>query len=202
MILLVNSEVANIGCWEKLLLEKKKDFILSNNENLEINKISKIIFPGIGNFKKVISNLEKLNIKNKLLYLLKKNIPYLGVCVGMQILFNESEEEENCQGLELLEGKCLEIKSNKIIKPHNGWNNIKFEKENLIFKDFNSQSDLYFNHGYFCCPKDKSLITSCLEDDHNIVCSIQKDNIFGVQFHPEKSQKAGLKIINNFLELI
>ena len=201
MILLINTEVANIGYWEKILKEKKKDYVLSNNLELDLNKISKIIFPGIGNFIKVINNLEKLKIKQKLFFLLKKNIPYLGICVGMQILFNKSEEGKNSKGLGILEGECLEIKSDKITKPHNGWNNIKYKEKSLLFNDFDLQSDLYFNHSYYCSPKNKNFITSSLEDDNKIVSSIQNGNIFGVQFHPEKSQNAGMIIINNFLNI-
>ncbi len=201
MILLVNTEVANIGYWEKILKEKKKDYILSNSIQLDTNKISKIIFPGIGNFNKVINNLEKFKIKDKLIFLIKKNIPYLGVCVGMQILFDRSEEDKNSKGLGILEGECLEIKSKKITKPHNGWNNIKYNEKSILFNDFDLKSDLYFNHSYYCIPKNKSLITSSLEDDNEIVSSIENKNIFGVQFHPEKSQNAGMIIINNFLNL-
>ena len=114
MILLVNSEVANIGSWENILKEKNINYVLSSSANINLDKITKIIFPGVGNFAKVVKNLEKLNFKNKLVYLLNKNIPYLGVCVGMQILFNESEEEEGVKGLGILGGECLKIKSKHI----------------------------------------------------------------------------------------
>jgi glutamine amidotransferase len=201
VILLVNSEVANIGSWENILKEKNINYVLSNSVNLNLDKITKIIFPGVGNFAKVIRNLEKLNFKSKLIYLLNKNIPYLGICVGMQILFNESEEEKGVKGLGILDGECLQIKSNKITKPHNGWNNIKYSKKSILFNQFDLHSDLYFNHSYYCSPIDKNFITSYLEDDYNIITSVQEKNVYGVQFHPEKSQKAGNIIINNFLNI-
>ncbi len=201
MILLVNSEVANIGSWENILKEKNINYILSSNTNVNLDKITKIIFPGVGNFAKVIRNLDKLNFKSKLIHLLKKNIPYLGVCVGMQILFNGSAEEQEVNGLGILDGECLQIKSNKIIKPHNGWNNIKCPKKSILFNQFDLHSDLYFNHSYYCSPRNKNSITSYLEDDYNIITSIQDKNIYGVQFHPEKSQLAGKIIIDNFLNI-
>lgn len=201
MILLVNSEVANIGCWENILRKKKIKYFLSSDYEIDLDQVQKIIFPGIGNFAKVMKNLEKYDFKKKLTYLLKKNTPYLGVCVGMQILLDESEEEKGVKGLGIIKGICLKIKSNKITKPHNGWNNIKFTQNSALFDKFEVASDLYFNHSYYCYPNKKEIITSCLEDDDKIVTSIQNKNIYGVQFHPEKSQIAGNIIINNFLNL-
>tara|TARA_B100001057_G_C22599333_1_gene852120 strand:- start:279 stop:887 length:609 start_codon:yes stop_codon:yes gene_type:complete len=201
VILLINSEVANIGSWENVLKEKRVEYILSNNPDLDLDKITKIIFPGIGNFSKVMINLERLNLKKKLLFLLKNNVPYLGVCVGMQILFNKSDEDDEISGLGIFDGKCLKIESKKIIKPHNGWNNIRFLKNSNLFNKLEKESDLYFNHSYYCSPKDKKIVTSCLEDDNDIITSIEDKNIYGVQFHPEKSQSAGGLIINNFINL-
>ena len=201
MILLINSEVANIGSWENILKDKKEEYILSNDSDLNLNKITKIIFPGIGNFSKVIENLKKFNLKDKLIFLLKKDIPYLGVCVGMQILFNNSAEENGVKGLGVLEGECLKITSSKISKPHNGWNNIMISKKSVLFDQFDLKSDLYFNHSYYCSPKNKNIVTSFLEDDNEIITSVQNGNIFGVQFHPEKSQQIGNIVINNFLKI-
>ena len=201
MILLINSEVANIGSWENILKDKKEEYILSNDSDLNLNKITKIIFPGIGNFSKVIENLKKFNLKDKLIFLLKKDIQYLGVCVGMQILFNNSAEENGVKGLGVLEGECLKITSSKISKPHNGWNNIMISKKSVLFDQFDLKSDLYFNHSYYCSPKNKNIVTSFLEDDNEIITSVQNGNIFGVQFHPEKSHEGGIKLIKNFLSL-
>ena len=201
MILLINSEVANIGSWENILKDKKEEYILSNDSDLNLNKITKIIFPGIGNFSKVIENLKKFNLKDKLIFLLKKDIPYLGVCVGMQILFNNSAEENGVKGLGVLEGECLEITSGKITKPHNGWNNIMISKKSDLFDQFDLKSDLYFNHSYYCSPKNKNIVTSFLKDDNEIITSVQNGNIFGVQFHPEKSQQIGNIVIDNFLKI-
>ena len=201
MILLVNSEVANIGSWENILREKQIKYILSSDYRINLDEVTKIIFPGIGNFAKVMKNLENFNFKSKLIHLLKNNIPYLGICVGMQILLNESEGEKGVEGLGIIDGKCLKIKSKKITKPHNGWNNIKIDKKSALFEYFDLKSDLYFNHSYYCHPYNKEFITSYLNDDNEIITSIQNQNIYGVQFHPEKSQIAGNIIINNFLNL-
>lgn len=201
MILLINSEVANIGSWENILREKKIEYLLSNDPSVNLDKVTKVIFPGIGNFSQVMLNLERLDLKNKLIYLIKKDKPYLGICVGMQVLFDKSEEEEGSCGLKVFEGKCLEIQANTVPKPHNGWNNIVLCNHSNLFREFDFKSDLYFNHSYYCCPNNKDIITSFLEDDNRIITSVQKKNIYGVQFHPEKSQIAGNLIINNFLNL-
>ena len=119
----------------------------------------------------------------------------------MQILFNNSAEENGVKGLGVLEGECLKITSSKISKPHNGWNNIMISKKSVLFDQFDLKSDLYFNHSYYCSPKNKNIVTSFLEDDNEIITSVQNGNIFGVQFHPEKSQQIGNIVINNFLKI-
>ena len=203
MLLLINSGTSNLGAWISILKKLNQKFTLSDNTDWDLHDISKIIFPGIGHFDEVVKNISKNNLKKKLIYFLQNKIPYLGVCMGMQILFEKSEESENNghHGLNFIKGKILKISEKNIILPHNGWNDIKVQKKNSIFKNINSGTNFYFNHSYYCSPEDKSNITSNLKDHPKITASIEKDFIFGVQFHPEKSMAAGLKIIKNFTNI-
>ena len=207
MILLIKSETANLGAWINILKKLELKFVLSDQKNWDVGSINGIIFPGIGNFNKVAENIKRFNLDKKILFLVKKNIPYLGICVGMQILFKESEESEKSnyhkplKGLNLIKGKVLKISEKNIVCPHNGWNNIQIKK-NLLFQDIKDNSDFYFNHSYYCYCENKKIITSTLKDNQNIVSSINQKNIFAIQFHPEKSMGVGLKLIENFVKKI
>ncbi len=201
MILIIDTETSNLGTWMRLLNDLNKKFVLSSDKTINFDNISKIIFPGIGNFGRVVSNLKKKNFFYKLIELIEKDIPYLGVCIGMQILFEESEESPKTVGMKILKGKVKKIDSKDLSCPHNGWNNIKIINDANIFKYIDKNKDLYFNHSYYCSPELEKNITSKLSDNSKIITSIQKKMIFGVQFHPEKSMIAGTQIIKNFLDL-
>jgi glutamine amidotransferase len=203
MLLLINTGTSNLGAWISILDKLNQKFILSDSANWKVENISKIIFPGVGNFEEAIKNISKNKLKEKIIYLIKNKVPYLGICLGMQILFEKSEESENknCYGLNLIEGEVLKISEKKIFLPHNGWNDIKLLKKSVILKDIKSGENFYFNHSYYCKCKNKSNITSALLDHLKITTSIEKNYVFGVQFHPEKSMTAGLKIIKNFTDI-
>ena len=182
---------------------KKLSFdVISVSSIKEMRQCSRLILPGVGAFDWVMKKIIKSGLASHLDdFVLVKQKPILGVCVGMQILFNNSAEENGVKGLGVLEGECLEITSGKITKPHNGWNNIMISKKSVLFDQFDLKSDLYFNHSYYCSPKNKNIVTSFLKDDNEIITSVQNGNIFGVQFHPEKSQQIGNIVINNFLKI-
>lgn len=201
MILLINSETSNIGSWISILNKLNQSFILSNNKNWNTEDITKIIFPGIGNFEQVAKNILKNDLKKKLIYLIKKNIPYLGVCIGMQILFKKSQESinSNYEGLDIINGEVLKISEKNILTPHNGWNNIEILNKSNIFANIKTGTDFYFNHSFWCKCNIKSIITSVLKDNKKITSSFQQNSIYGIQFHPEKSMECGLEIIKNFI---
>ena len=203
MLLLINSGTSNIGVWVSILNKLNQKFILSDSLNWNIQDIEKIIFPGIGHYDEVVKNVSKNKLKEKIIYMLQNKIPYLGICVGMQILFKKSKESENNKynGLNLIRGEVLKISDKNIILPHNGWNDIKVLKKNTIFKNITSGTDFYFNHSYYCKCENESNSTSVLKDHLKITSSIEQDFIFGVQFHPEKSMDSGLKIIKNFIDI-
>jgi glutamine amidotransferase len=203
MLLLINSGTSNLGAWISILNKLNEKFILSETLNWDIRDITKIIFPGIGHFDEVVQNISKNNLNKKIIQLVENKIPYLGICVGMQILFKKSEETKNDsqKGLGLIEGVVSKISDKKIILPHNGWNDIEVLTKNRLFKKINSGTDFYFNHTYYCNCQNKSDITTVLKDHPKITSSIEKDFIFGVQFHPEKSMGSGLQIIKNFIDI-
>ncbi|MBI2642560.1 MAG: imidazole glycerol phosphate synthase subunit HisH [Candidatus Wildermuthbacteria bacterium] len=179
---------------EARITKKKEDF-----ENAKA-----IVLPGVGAFGDAMANLKKfglLNILNQ--EILSKKKPFLGICLGLQLLAQEGEEMGTFPGLGWVTGKTVKIQptdaSLKI--PHMGWNNLDIRSFDGLYKDIEQNAVCYFVHSYHLEPLDANIITATAPYGQNITASIQKDNIFGVQFHPEKSQGAGLKLLENFISL-
>ena len=165
----------------------------------------KIILPGQGSFKNCTESLEKIKgLKDALTeFAIIKKKPLFGICVGMQMFADIGYEEIETKGLGWITGKVAKInnKDGKYKLPHIGWNQINIVKKSKIFENIKNNSHMYFVHSYEFIPKDKSVVSATTEYSSNIVCSVEKENIFGTQFHPEKSDKEGLKIIENFINL-
>ncbi len=171
----------------------------------KIKSSDKIVLPGQGSFK---SCVDSLNSINGLIDTLKELIitnkkPLLGICVGLQMFADVGYEEAETKGLGWIPGKVSKIdnKNGKFKLPHIGWNEIEIQKESKIFKDIKNKSHMYFVHSYEFIPEDKSVISATTDYSSKIVCSVERDNLFGTQFHPEKSDKTGLKIIENFIKI-
>jgi glutamine amidotransferase len=174
----------------------------------DLNKIKlsdKIVLPGQGSFKSCIDALNNIDglvdALNEFVKINKK--PLLGICVGLQMFADIGYEETETKGLGWISGKVSKIdnQNGKFKLPHIGWNQINIVKDSKIFKDIENNSHMYFVHSYEFVPEDKNFISATTDYASNIVCSVEKENIFGTQFHPEKSDKIGLKIINNFINL-
>ena len=171
----------------------------------KIKSSDKIVLPGQGSFKSCVDSLNKINglvdTLKELAIINKK--PLLGICVGLQMFADVGYEEAETKGLGWISGKVTKINNqNGIFKlPHIGWNEIEIQKESKIFKDIKNKSHMYFVHSYEFIPEDKSVISSITDYSSKIVCSVERDNLFGTQFHPEKSDKIGLQIIKNFINL-
>ena len=174
----------------------------------DLNKIKssdKIVLPGQGSFKSCIDALNKINGLSDTLneFTITNKKPLFGICVGLQMFADIGYEETETKGLGWISGKVSKIdnQNGKFKLPHIGWNQINIIKDSKIFKDIENNSHMYFVHSYEFIPEDKNVISATTDYSSNIVCSVEKENIFGTQFHPEKSDKIGLKIINNFINL-
>ena len=171
----------------------------------KIKSSDKVVLPGQGSFKSCVDALNKINglsdALNEFAIINKK--PLLGICVGLQMFADIGYEETETKGLGWISGKVSKIdnKNGKYKLPHIGWNQINIVKESNIFKDIENNSHMYFVHSYEFIPNDKNVISATTDYSSNIVCSVEKENIFGTQFHPEKSDKLGLQIIENFINL-
>ena len=186
--------------------------VAKDKVNLEVtsdlNKIEssdKIVLPGQGSFKSCVDALNKINglVDTLNESAINKKKPLLGICVGFQMFADIGYEETKTKGLGWISGKVLKIdnQNGKYKLPHIGWNQISIVKKSKIFKDVENNSHMYFVHSFEFIPKDKNVISATTDYSSNIVCAIDKENIFGTQFHPEKSDKIGLQIINNFINL-
>ena len=165
----------------------------------------KVVLPGQGSFKSCIDALKNLNglIDTLNEFVISNKKPLLGICVGLQMFADVGYEETETKGLGWISGNVSKIdnQNNKYKLPHIGWNQINIIKDSKIFNNIENNSHMYFVHSYEFIPEDESVISATTDYSSNIVCSVEKENIFGTQFHPEKSDKTGLKIINNFINL-
>jgi glutamine amidotransferase len=171
----------------------------------QIKSGDKVVLPGQGSFKSCVDALNKIKGLTDTLneFVITNKKPLLGICVGLQMFADIGYEETETKGLGWISGKVSKIdnQNGKFKLPHIGWNQINILKESKIFRNIENNSHMYFVHSYEFIPNDKNVISATTDYSSNIVCSVEKENIFGTQFHPEKSDKMGLKIISNFINL-
>ena len=174
----------------------------------DLNKIKlsdKVVLPGQGSFKSCVDALNKINGLTDTLneFAVNNKKPLLGICVGLQMFADKGYEEIETKGFGWISGKVSKIdnQNGDFKLPHIGWNQINIVKESKIFKGIENKSHMYFVHSYEFIPDDKNVISATTDYSSNIVCSVEKENIFGTQFHPEKSDKIGLKVLENFVNL-
>jgi len=184
---------------------KNKVKIEITSDLSKIRSSDKLILPGQGSFKSCVDSLNNIDGLQEALkeFVIINKKPLLGICVGLQMFGDVGYEESKTKGLGWIPGAVTKMDNQhgKFKLPHIGWNEIEIVKESKIFKGIQNKSHMYFVHSYEFIPEDKSVITATTDYSSKIVCSIEKDNLFGTQFHPEKSDKTGLKIIENFLNL-
>ena len=184
---------------------KNKVNIEVTSDLKKIKSSDKIVLPGQGSFKSCVDALNNINGLVDALneFVINSKKPLLGICVGLQMFADIGYEETETKGLGWIEGKVSKIdnQNGKYKLPHIGWNQINIFKDEKIFKNIENNSHMYFVHSYEFIPEDKSVISATTDYSSKIVCSVEKENIFGTQFHPEKSDKIGLKIIQNFINL-
>lgn len=174
------------------------------DKGYEVESASYIILPGVGAFNDGMRNIRRLKLDEVIReQLIERNKPFLGICLGMQLLAKKGYEVKETAGLGIIEGEVKRLKPNSIDEriPHIGWNEVDLVRNSLLFKEIDSGRDFYFVHSYHLLCKDGRDITGETPFCGRFVSAIEKNNIFGVQFHPEKSQRAGLQLIKNFLAL-
>jgi len=197
-IVIIDYKMGNLKSVEKAFAKVGADVIISNDSQI-IKNASKIVLPGVGAFKDGMKYLKELGLIDVLhKEVLQNKKPFLGICLGMQLIAKKSYENGKTEGLAWIDGIVVKFDSSNLKVPHVGWNNVTYKKENVLFKDIPNSSDFYFVHSYHFTSLEDA-VTSSTDYGDDFVSSLQKENIFAVQFHPEKSQKVGLKFLENFV---
>ncbi len=178
-------------------LEKVGASVKITSDKDDILSSGGVILPGVGAFHRAMENLNKINIIPAILELIKRGVPFLGICVGHQLLFSSSEEGGGCEGLGVFKGKVRKFNKNLRI-PQMGWNEVKVISENPLMKDVSNPLYMYFAHSYYVEPEDRDCILAETEYGINYASVVGINNVYGLQFHPEKSSEQGLKILENF----
>jgi len=199
-VVMVDAGVGNLRSVHKALQAVGAD-VLRTNQPSDVNNASVIILPGVGAFGGFMRGLAQLDLIGPIQKASQKGVPVLGICVGMQALFELGMEMGKHDGLGVLNGMVQPFAENLSIKiQHTGWNQFIPVRENRLFDGLPGNSYVYFNHSYYCCPSERENVLAETEYGINYASVVNKDNLFGVQFHPEKSQRTGLKLLSNFLQ--
>lgn len=203
MIVIIDYNTGNIGSLKNMLKKIGIEAVVSSDIS-EINKAEKLILPGVGSFDTGMGNLKKMEILpvlNK--KVIEEKTPILGICLGMQLFANQSEEGK-LEGLGWIDARVIKFKFNKESNfkiPHMGWNTVAVKKEKSIFNELEGESKFYFVHSYYLVCKNTEDILATTNYRYDFVSAVEKNNIIGVQFHPEKSHKYGMKLLENFVRL-
>ena len=201
MIAIIDYDAGNLKSVEKALVSLGEECIITRNRK-EIQAADKVILPGVGAFGVAMEQLRKYELDKMVREVAEEKKPLLGICLGLQLLFEGSEESQGVEGLRLLDGKILRIPDADGLKiPHIGWNSLDLPREGRLFQGMEEHPYVYFVHSYYLKAQDDAIVTATTEYGTHIHASVEKDNIFACQFHPEKSSTVGLQILKNFAEL-
>jgi len=195
-VAIIDYGVGNLRSVEKAFAATGQDAIVTSNKE-ELRKAKRLVLPGVGAFAACMSALHEYGLVDLVLERVTEGVPMLGVCVGMQMLFEGSDEFGKSEGLGLLKGRVRRF-SNDLIVPHVGWNRIHQTRQHPLFSEIVDDSFFYFVHSYFCEPEDGELVVGETSYGRNYASVVASKNVCGVQFHPEKSQSVGLKMLSNF----
>lgn len=201
MIAIIDYDAGNIKSVEKALQKLGADVVITKDAQ-EILRADKVILPGVGAFGDAMVNLKKFGLDKVIYEVVEKGTPFLGICLGLQLLFERSDETPGVEGLGILKGEILRIPDKDDLKiPHMGWNSLHLQNQGRLFMGLSEQSYVYFVHSYYLKAEDEQIVKATTDYSVNIHASVEKDNVFACQFHPEKSSDVGLKILKNFVEL-
>ena len=201
MIAIIDYDAGNIKSVEKALQSLGEEVVVTRDAQVLLNA-EKVILPGVGAFGDAMDKIRSYGLEEVIHKIVEKGTPFLGICLGLQLMFEESDETPGIKGLGLLPGKILRIPDGEALKiPHMGWNSLHFEKETKLFKGIKEGAYVYFVHSYYLKAGDESIVAASTEYGTHIHAAVEKDNVFACQFHPEKSSDVGLAILKNFIEL-
>ena len=201
MIAIIDYDAGNIKSVEKALLYLGQEVKITSDPS-EILSADKVILPGVGAFGDAMEKLKERHLDDVIRKVTEKGTPFLGICLGLQLLFERSDEAKGVEGLGILKGEICRIPACDGFKiPHMGWNSLHLEHNGRLFKNVDEQAYVYFVHSYYLKAKDENIVKASTEYGVHIHASVEKGNIFACQFHPEKSSEVGLQILKNFVEL-
>ena len=201
MIGIIDYDAGNIKSVEKALHFLGEDAVVSRDPEVLL-KADKVILPGVGSFGAAMDNLHRYGLVPVIHEIAEKKTPFLGICLGLQLLFESSEESPGVEGLGLLKGKIIKIPPCPGLKiPHMGWNSLHLQTDGRLFRGIPQQTDVYFVHSYYLQAEEPQIVKAVTDYSTCIHASVEKENIFACQFHPEKSSRWGLKILENFADL-
>ena len=201
MIAIIDYDAGNIRSVEKALSYLGEKTVVSRNPET-LKNADKVILPGVGSFGQAMENLHRYELVPVIQDMIKEGKPFLGICLGLQLLFESSDETPGVEGLGILKGKILRIPPSTGLKiPHMGWNSLKIRPEAKLFRGIEDGSYVYFVHSYYLKAEDESIVAASTEYGTVIHASVERENVFACQFHPEKSGEVGLAILKNFIGL-
>lgn len=202
MIGIIDYDAGNIKSVEKALDYLGEKSMVTRDPQ-ELLAADKVILPGVGSFGDAMENLKKYGLVPVIKKIVGDQIPFLGICLGLQLLFESSEESPGVEGLGILKGKVLRIPAEKDLKiPHMGWNSLHLQNQGRLFAGIPQETYVYFVHSYYLQAEDPSIVKATTWYGTQIHASVEQGNVFACQFHPEKSSDVGLKILKNFIETV
>lgn len=200
MIAVIDYDAGNLKSVEKALVSLGENVLVSRNKE-DILKADKVILPGVGAFGDAMEKLSYYHLVDTIHQVVERKTPFLGICLGLQLLFERSDESEGVKGLGILKGEILRIPDTGLKVPHMGWNSLKIKEGTALFQGIEKMPYVYFVHSYYLRAADKAIVAATTEYGTQIHASVEKENIFACQFHPEKSGEVGLQILKNFAAL-
>jgi len=201
MIAIIDYDAGNIKSVEKALHLLGEEVCVTRDAKT-ILQAEKVILPGVGAFGDAMEKLNGYNLVPVIKQVVANKTPFLGICLGLQLLFESSEESPGVEGLGILEGKVLQIPKDTGLKvPHIGWNSLKYPNRGRLFEGLKEDSYVYFVHSFYLSAKEPEIVTATTDYATLIHASVEKDNVFACQFHPEKSSDTGLQILKNFVNI-
>lgn len=201
MIAMIDYEAGNIKSVQNALKFLGQETVLTRDRDL-IWKADKVILPGVGAFGDAMDRIRDYDLEDVIHSVTEKGTPFLGICLGLQLLFEESEESPGAKGLGILPGKVSRIPEEEGRKvPQIGWNDLTYPKRGALFEDVPEGSYVYFVHSYYLHADDRDIVAAQTQYGVTIDASVEKDNVFACQFHPEKSERVGMQILRNFVKI-